>query len=212
MTGFQHDIAGGGGNLVVTSVQSPNYSAGAAGWQIRKDGSAEFNNLTIRGTFNGTDFIINSSGAFFYSGTPAAGNLLASIAPAAGTDQFGNAYLQYITSYFASGGTAFAVQVAIGIGFYTAPSQAGPYTTFASLGVQASPATLFVNFANIQLGTSAVETIPAPAPSITTLPHDPNSGSTWVSGERAFMNTNWVDAINANFAAITSLLAAVGIT
>lgn len=45
------------------------------------------------GTFVGNDFIINSSGVFFYNGTPAAGNLVLSIAAAAGTDQFGNAYL-----------------------------------------------------------------------------------------------------------------------
>jgi len=42
--------------------------------------------------FEGTDFIINSSGAFFYSSTPASGNLITSITAAAGTDGFGNAY------------------------------------------------------------------------------------------------------------------------
>jgi hypothetical protein len=36
--------------------------------------------------------IINQSGVFIYSGTPASGNLVVSIAPAAGTDQFGNTY------------------------------------------------------------------------------------------------------------------------
>lgn len=48
-------------------------------------------------TFSGTDFVINSSGAFFYGGTPAAGNLLLSIAPASGSDSFGNAYPQGIS-------------------------------------------------------------------------------------------------------------------
>lgn len=67
MAGFEHDVAGGNGNLVITSIQSPDFETGEQGWQIRKDGSAEFNNLTIRGTFNGTDFVINSSGIFFYS-------------------------------------------------------------------------------------------------------------------------------------------------
>ena len=43
-------------------------------------------------TFDGTDFIINSAGAFFYTGTPAANNLAVSIATAAGTDAFGNDY------------------------------------------------------------------------------------------------------------------------
>lgn len=49
---------------------------------------------TINGsTFNGTDFIFNSSGLFFYSGTPALGNLVLTIGTtSAGTDGFGNAY------------------------------------------------------------------------------------------------------------------------
>ena len=106
MTGFTHDIAGGGGNLIVTSLQSPNYAPGSAGWQVRKDGSAEFNNLTIRGTFNGTDFIINATGTFFYSGAPAAGNLIASIASAAGTDVFGNVYNAGVQSYIPGLGAA----------------------------------------------------------------------------------------------------------
>lgn len=40
--------------------------------------------------------IVNPSGVFVYSGTPAAGNLIVSVAPSAGTDAFGNAYLQGI--------------------------------------------------------------------------------------------------------------------
>ena len=47
------------------AIQSPNYSAGSAGWTINSYGSAEFNNLTIRGTFQGTDLVINTNGAFF---------------------------------------------------------------------------------------------------------------------------------------------------
>lgn len=43
-------------------------------------------------TFKGTTFIINASGIFFYSGTPANGNLTGWWAQAAGTDSFGNAY------------------------------------------------------------------------------------------------------------------------
>ena len=62
------------------AIQSPDYVPGVSGWTINQDGSAEFNNLTIRGTFMGTDYEINTSGAFFYSGTPAAGTLIASTA------------------------------------------------------------------------------------------------------------------------------------
>lgn len=103
MSGFQHDIAGGQGDLIIQALQSPNFLSGSTGWQIAKSGSAEFNNLTLRGTFDGTDFVVNSAGAFFYSGTPALGNLIASIASVAGTDAKGNAYGAGIISYDPSG-------------------------------------------------------------------------------------------------------------
>jgi hypothetical protein len=44
----------------------------------------------IGSVFEGTDFVINTDGAFFYSGTPASGNLIASITNAQVTDTFGN--------------------------------------------------------------------------------------------------------------------------
>lgn len=53
----------------------------------------------FQGQFDGTDFIINSAGAFFYNGAPANGNLIASIASAPGTDGFSNPYEAGITSY-----------------------------------------------------------------------------------------------------------------
>lgn len=88
---FPQDVVAGT-QLVVPSIHSPNYITEVSGWTINLDGSAEFNNLTIRGTFSGTDFIINSSGAFFYSPSEGAGNLIVSIASSAGTDSFGNSY------------------------------------------------------------------------------------------------------------------------
>lgn len=92
-------VVGGVGALIRAFIRSPNFVAGSSGWTINKDGSAEFNNLTVRGTFAGTNFIINASGAFFYSGTPANGNLILSISPAGGTDAFGNTYLAGFTAY-----------------------------------------------------------------------------------------------------------------
>lgn len=97
------------------AIQSPNFVHGSAGWNLGADGSFEAENATIRGTitagvFQGTDFIINNSGVFFYSGTPAANNLIASIAPASGTDSFGNFYRAGITSQensFGTGATLF---------------------------------------------------------------------------------------------------------
>lgn len=85
-------LTAGLGSLVLQSIFSPNFVHLVSGWSINKDGSAEFNNLTIRGTFLGADFIINSAGLFLYNGTPALGNLVGSWAITAGTDSFGNAY------------------------------------------------------------------------------------------------------------------------
>jgi hypothetical protein len=90
--GFSNPVFGGNGTLIRPAAQSPNYVTGVSGWSIMRDGSAEFNNLVIRGQFNGTDFIINSAGIFLYSGTPAAGNMTGSWASVAGSDAFGNAY------------------------------------------------------------------------------------------------------------------------
>lgn len=89
--GFDNPIVGGTA-LRIPAIQSPNYSPGVSGWIIKIDGSAEFNNLVVRGEFSGTNFIINASGIFLYSSTPAAGNLIGSWAPASGTDAFTNAY------------------------------------------------------------------------------------------------------------------------
>lgn len=50
-------------------------------------------------SFTGTNFVINSTGAFFYSGTPALGNIIASITATAGVDPHGNVYLAGVTSY-----------------------------------------------------------------------------------------------------------------
>jgi len=118
----------GGINLRIPAIQSPNYVAGVSGWSVRIDGSAEFNNLTIRGQFEGTDFVINSSGAFFYSGTPAAGNLTASITNAAGTDAETNAYLAGFTTYGTVGGVLTAVQInGSTLRWSTAATEAGPW-------------------------------------------------------------------------------------
>jgi hypothetical protein len=81
-----------GGILQVTSIESTNFVEGESGWIIERNGDAEFNNLTIRGTFFGIDFEINSKGIFFYSSAPANGNLVISLAATAGSDEFGNPY------------------------------------------------------------------------------------------------------------------------
>ena len=108
---FQLGITAGLGNLVIPSVQSPNFSIpGKTGWSIMKNGDAYFFNIVAQGTitateFIGTDFVISDLGAFFYTGTPALGNLRMSITNAAGSnDGVGNPYQENITIY---NGTAY---------------------------------------------------------------------------------------------------------
>lgn len=38
-----------GTKLVIDAIQSPNYVTGTTGWIVKKDGSAEFNNVDVRG-------------------------------------------------------------------------------------------------------------------------------------------------------------------
>lgn len=79
MSGFENNIINALNALIRAAIHSPNFVTGVSGWSINKDGSAEFNNLTIRGTFQGTDWVINSSGLFMYDPTEALGNLAISI-------------------------------------------------------------------------------------------------------------------------------------
>ena len=67
MTSFRHDIAGGQGDLIIDALHSPNFMEGVSGWSVNADGTAEFNNLEIRGTFSGINWILNSNGLFFYA-------------------------------------------------------------------------------------------------------------------------------------------------
>lgn len=132
--GFPDAFAGDAGEMLVQALKSPNFVHLLRGWQIQRNGNAEFNNLTLRGTFFGTNFIISNLGAFFYSGTPALGNLVQSITSVAGTDSVGNAYLAGTTTYTNIGGTFFAVnQWQNRQAFYTAAAAAGPYSEGAAM-------------------------------------------------------------------------------
>lgn len=97
--GFPDAFAGNQGAILIEALKTPNYVAGVSGWTINRDGSAEFNNLSLRGTFSGTDYVINSSGEFFYSGVPALGDLAISLAIAAGNDSFTNPYIAGLVLY-----------------------------------------------------------------------------------------------------------------
>ena len=119
----------GGTVLRRQAVQSPNYVPGVAGWTIKQDGSAEFNNLTLRGVFNGTDYVINSTGIFLYGGIPAAGNLVNSVTNFSGTDPYGNHYLTGSASY----GPGQAVANVLGVLFFYTGSLAGGWAQQGSI-------------------------------------------------------------------------------
>jgi hypothetical protein len=138
VSGFQHAIAGGQGNLVAITFQSPNFVHLVAGWQIAKDGSAEFNNLTFRGTFMGTDYVINSTGLFFYSPSEGAGNLIMSVTASTtgGTDAFGNHYVP-LTGWYDNSGHFFT-QMGAGFLTYGTGSLAAGWTANTSIQNDAS--------------------------------------------------------------------------
>lgn len=65
-SGFRNPPVTVDGVIARPQFESNNYVPGVSGWAIYQNGDAEFNDLTIRGQFVGTDFIINSDGIFFY--------------------------------------------------------------------------------------------------------------------------------------------------
>jgi hypothetical protein len=95
MSGFQHDVAGGQGNLIIPQLQSPNFSlADQTGWAILRNGDAYFFNVTATGEITGNTVVVQGSGggAFIYDGPAALDSLVVAVVGAAGTDPYGNAY------------------------------------------------------------------------------------------------------------------------
>jgi hypothetical protein len=199
----------GGTTLIRAAIQSPNFVTGVSGWSIDKDGDAEFNSLDVRGTFSGNDFEINSAGIFFYSGTPAAGNLISSYTNSAGTDGSGNAYLLGTTSY--QNNTSYFIatnsNAVSGSTYWTSTTEAGPWTQIAQiipdnlgdLTVQAN--------GSISLnpgGSSSISTLILPAPP--SLPAwEDNSGTDWQLGSQSAFLTSEFDVVSGTQAAITGL-------
>lgn len=95
MSGFQHAIAGGSGDLVVPEFQSPNFDqATQTGWALLRDGEAFVYSLTAKGAVTSNTVVVRGSGdgIFVYDGTPGPGTLVLAIASASGADQYGNPY------------------------------------------------------------------------------------------------------------------------
>jgi hypothetical protein len=95
MSGFQHDVAGGQGNLVIPQLQSPNFDlATQTGWAILRNGDAYFFNVTATGEITGNTVVVQGSGGgvFIYDGPAALNSLVVAVAGASGVDEFGNGY------------------------------------------------------------------------------------------------------------------------
>ena len=108
-------------------------------------------NITITtGSINGLTYEINKNGFFFYFPTKAAGNLVASIAPVAGTDRFGNAYLAGFTSYDpnVTGNVANLLAGVLTLQNTGFPTQVGAFISFANASMTLSGARQAAAFAN----------------------------------------------------------------
>lgn len=62
--GFTNAIVGGAETLIRSAIRSFNYVAGIAGWRIAKNGTAELNDATIRGSLSagGGTVLLNNNG------------------------------------------------------------------------------------------------------------------------------------------------------
>lgn len=58
----------GGTTLIRTAIQSPGYVFGVSGWSINKDGSAEFNNVTARGSITASSVSAGSGTVLLNAG------------------------------------------------------------------------------------------------------------------------------------------------
>jgi hypothetical protein len=91
---FPQDVTAGG-QLIIPAIYSPNFSLAAqTGWAIMSNGDAYFFNLTAEGAVTANTVVVNGAGdgVFIYDGTPGPDTLVVSLASAAGTDPYGNAY------------------------------------------------------------------------------------------------------------------------
>lgn len=143
-----------------STLQSTNYAAGSAGWQLDQAGHAEFNDVTIRGgqSLGGE--------AFYYDGTPGPGTLVLSIAAAAGTDPYGNAYPDGLAVYGPTGTVNLNTATSA---LWT--NNAGSQIRIVAGGAQVlqqlqPPDVVGVTWDNASLGTNVDSTLGADTPSL----------------------------------------------
>lgn len=161
-------------------------------------------------TFEGTDFIINSSGSFFYSGTPGTGNLTFAVTSAS-SDSFGNKTVPGLSSYNSSG---YATSVNSGfIEFYTGSLGAG-WSTSAIIETSGSGGLI------LQASGSAYITLGSEVDGIetTTLSINgqslviPQSNPTGISSAPTSYDQTWGDSVVSAFNNLRSAVNLSGLT
>lgn len=96
MSGFSNSVVGGIGNLIRDWIQSVPFVSGSQGWRISRNGDAEFNNATFRGSI----IITGSHDILVYSTpSPTVNKLIIALAGSAGNDGLGNSWGQGINLY-----------------------------------------------------------------------------------------------------------------
>lgn len=78
---FRNPIVGGT-SLVINAIQSPNFQSGVQGWQVNRNGSAEFANLSIDGNINAAQltaqqFNVGPGGLYLSDGSEALADIQA---------------------------------------------------------------------------------------------------------------------------------------
>lgn len=170
--------------------------------------------------------IINPNGMFVYNASgPGAGNLVASIANVGVTsDQFGNAVTNGGVCTYSGQAQALLANGAILLQTSTGAIAGGfagqifeninGQLEFISGGTAASDTqgAMILGSAGVGSGKTRLDVLTQRAAFNSsgyinqgTAPNDGNSGTTWVSGERAFMNNNWVAYMNGINSALTSM-------
>lgn len=170
--------------------------------------------------------IINPNGMFVYSASgPGAGNLVFSVANDGVTaDQFSNTVIGGGACAYSGAAAAFLGQASLQLQT-TAGAIAGGFAgqVFENINGQLMLASGGTSALDTQgtaiLGSSAVGSGKTRFDAFVqrasfnnsgytnqgTAPNDTNSGSTWVSGERAFMNNNWVAYMNGLNSALAAM-------
>jgi hypothetical protein len=104
--------------------------------------------------------IIGSGGlVLVYSPAAAAGNLIESVAGAAGADQYGNNYVKGIAAYSNSLGLATILATSGAVVFATGSLSAG-WVQAATISYSPAASQLVLSAANVSLNSSASEAIP----------------------------------------------------